>query len=145
MAVLYMQWLLVGSIWNKLRKYRDEFYSDSDAVVFGEIYGPKIQKLKYGKLQPELIIFDIQINGRFLDWEDVERASQFMQLQLPPVLYVGPFSNELVEEYADGPTILGKDAHIREGIVIRTLVETSHWELGRMWLKRISNKYLLKE
>jgi len=130
---------------HKLRRYQNKFHLHSDIVVFGEIYGYGIQKLKYGKKQAELIIFDIQVNGKFLGWEDIERGSQFMDLGLPPVLYLGPFSDKLIEEFADGPTILGQGAHVREGVVIRTIVETPHWELGRMWLKRISDKYLLKE
>jgi len=61
-----------------------------------------------------------------------------------PIVYIGSFSPEYLD-LADGQTILGNGCHIREGIVIKPVTERWTHRIGRVILKRISDKYLLKD
>jgi len=120
-----------------------------NVVLYGEIYGrfgeKRIQSLDYGRVDPGLIIFDVQVNGKFLDWPDIERCLQVMDLQTPPVLYEGKFIKSIIDDLTEGKTVLGNGLHLKEGVVIRARREEFHPEMGRKWLKRVSNNYLLKE
>ena len=62
-----------------------------------------------------------------------------------PELYVGPFSKEVMMEHTDGMTVVGSSVHIREGIVITPTTERTDTELGRVVLKSVSEKYLLRK
>jgi len=63
-----------------------------------------------------------------------------------PVLYVGSYSKTIVDHYTDGmETFSGKKSHMREGIVIKPAVERRELELGRVVLKSVSEKYLLRK
>jgi RNA ligase (TIGR02306 family) len=123
-----------------LNKCRSE-----NVITYAEIYGRSVQKLIYGLTTQDFIVFDIQVNGKFLNWDEVESICKELDFKTPPVLYRGPFSLKVIEELADGPTVLGNGCHIREGIVIRSEKEQLDNYVGRKWLKRLSNDYLLKE
>lgn len=58
-----------------------------------------------------------------------------------------PSSKEVVLEYTDGATTLvaGKGAHIREGVVVKTVQDERHPEYGRKIAKSISAAYLLRK
>lgn len=69
-------------------------------------------------------------------------------LQLPrvPVLYRGPYSPELVDQYTSGQeTVSGKSLHIREGVVFRPVTDRRNDSLGRVCLKSVSPAYLLRK
>lgn len=106
--------------------------------LLGEVYGPGIQDLGYSPEKngpPSFRIFDIYVgkrgSGRFLD--DIELEAIILDLNPPshelkiervPVLYKGPFSMSILKELTDGKeTVSGKQLHIREGVVVRPLVE----------------------
>ena len=63
-----------------------------------------------------------------------------------PILYTGPFSIESMEEFTNGKeTVSGKEACIREGIVVRVAEERHEENLGRVILKSVSAAYLLRK
>ena len=119
-------------------------------VVFGEIYGSGIQDMTYGLVgSTDFRVFDIAINGNYMDWVDVVSVCTYWKIATVPELYRGPFSNEIVDKLTDGPTTLASPDKItcsykgREGIVIKTLTERFESELnGRMILKSVSADYL---
>jgi RNA ligase (TIGR02306 family) len=123
--------------------------TDDNVIVFGEIYGNKIQPMDYGCQQGKgYRVFDISINGDYLDWEDVETYCTMFGIETVPVLYEGPFSPELIDKFISGPTTLADAGQIkssfkgREGIVITPLVEEySHQLGGRLILKAVSSDY----
>lgn len=123
-----------------------------DVIVFGEIYGNKIQLMDYGQPRGKgYKVFDISVNGVYLDWEDVCTYCELFDIETVPLLYTGPFSPELIDEYASGPTILAEPDQIkcsfkgREGIVITPLKE-QHSDVigGRLILKAVSADYYEK-
>ena len=64
--------------------------------------------------------------------------------KLVPQIYVGPYSKEVVEQYTDGTNIEG-GFNVREGVVIKPVIERRDDELGRVILKSVSEKYLLRK
>ena len=117
--------------------------SPESIVIFGEVYGPHVQgKMTYGVPQGSYgyRAFDIAVNGGYLEQVDFEALCEIHGVDIAPVLYTGPWSTEIADEYSDGPSTIG-GGHIREGVVIKPVRERTHWELGRVILKRIGDSY----
>lgn len=117
-------------------------------VVYGEIIGHGIQKnYEYGHGPNEwsLYVFDVVgPDGKYLDHYALESFCNRVGLSMVPILYVGPYSKEILDGYAVGPSVLAPEAQpIREGCVIRPITEQLCY-MGRKLLKRINDEYLLK-
>ena len=69
----------------------------------------------------------------------------FSVRQFVPQLFKGAYDPVQVSALADGPSTVSGAKHIREGIVIRPVIEREARNLGRVQLKEISNKFLEKE
>lgn len=118
-------------------------------ILYGEIHG-WVQSLRYGAVPNQLFFkaFDVWENGKFLDFQeafDLVTNNGFRFERYVPVLMQGPISDELVEKYMDGKSTLAD--HIKEGVVIKPLVETFCHCLynNRLQLKAVSPEYLSKE
>lgn len=109
-------------------------------VLYGEVFG-NVQSLKYGAKPGhyQVRIFDILRDGQWL-----ETAALFAnkEIQTVPVLGVYPFNLKLLQEMAEGDSLLEGANHIREGIVVRPKIERITTEIGRLQLKLISDAYL---
>lgn len=115
-------------------------------ILFGEVYGGSIQDYSYGIEKGKgfgFAAFDLYINGRWVDHDSFVGACQRFGVETVPVLYRGPFSLEAIKAVSDGPSILANGLHIREGVVVRPVVERTHPKLGRMILKYVGSAYLL--
>lgn len=112
--------------------------------VLGEIFGPGIQDLHYGQKEPTFRVFDISTDYQFLN--DVELGAWVEELGLTrvPVMYRGPFSTEKMEELKEGKSTFD-NKQIREGIVIKPVIERETDELGRVILKFVSDAYLTRK
>jgi RNA ligase (TIGR02306 family) len=99
----------------------------SGVVVYGEIYGPGIQKnYDYGLKDLEFAVFDITINGEYQTTTNVQVASEKC-LMLPhvPVLFVGAWSQEAQDQFTFNNFIEGtKVPH--EGIVVKEYSGNRH-------------------
>ncbi|CAB4143134.1 putative RNA ligase [uncultured Caudovirales phage] len=94
----------------------------SGITIYGEIYGPGIQKnYDYGLKELEFAVFDITINGEYQSTGMVEVYCEHTSgLNLPhvPVLYEGAWSQEVQDQFTFNRFIEGtKVPH--EGIVIK--------------------------
>jgi hypothetical protein len=93
----------------------------SGIIIYGEVYGPGIQKNYDYKLKElEFAMFDITINGVYQDIHKVEAYSDPTILNLPhvPILFTGAWSQEIQDKYTFNNFIEGtKIPH--EGIVIK--------------------------
>ena len=131
------QWELYRSI---LERMGNEL-GDANFHVIGEIYGAKVQDLKYGLNTQGFRVFDIAIDGKYQSWEYVNSHGW----ETAPMLYEGPYSKETVVSLTDGPSTLPGADHIREGIVIRPMIEAVSELTGtRKIAKSISERYLLR-
>jgi tRNA-binding EMAP/Myf-like protein len=120
----------------------------SQGLVYGahSPNGKPVQDLTYNSaFGLRLVVFDIAIDGRFLEYEDaLERAAQ-MGLPAVPLLYHGPFDAVQVLALAEGrETLTGLHANIREGIVIRPEHMRVADEIGRIVLKHVGSGYLTR-
>jgi RNA ligase (TIGR02306 family) len=135
-------------------------------VIYGEIYGPGIQK-GYGYGLPtgehQMRIFDVAVFNeeeqmlKFLSWTPIEIMASLIHCHTVPVIYKGPFAANLVKEWESGPSLIGwhpKDKWIgeiidntppqehREGVVIKPVEETQSY-MGRKILRSINPEYLM--
>lgn len=130
--------------------------SGNSIFILGEVFGNGVQDLTYGASTAKddtlgFRVFDIYIRqldgkGRYVEDASLDTLCNKMGLERVPALYRGPFSKETMEEFTSGKeAVSGKESHIREGIVIRPVSERYDLELGRVQLKSVSEKYLLRK
>jgi RNA ligase (TIGR02306 family) len=116
-------------------------------VIFGEIYGPNIQKnYSYGIKNAELgfVCFDVQINGKYLSDKDLESFCKERNLPLVPKLYEGLFDLNKLLTLTKGNSIMAPTQKVMEGVVIRPINESEDVR-GRKIAKLISEEYALKK
>lgn len=115
-------------------------------ILHGEVFG-QVQDLKYGAKPGELFFraFDISTvqSRRYLNYDEFVDLVGKMNIPVAPVLYRGPWSKELLN-LADGNTTLNGATNIREGFVVRPVVERQE-HMGRVILKVISPAYRLRK
>ncbi len=95
-------------------------HSFPGAVLFGEVYGPSVQK-GYAYDAGNTIAFrafDVWQAGAFWDRERTEDALRLFDVPTVPELYRGPFNAEIVEALAEGRSTLNLDTQ-REGVVVQ--------------------------
>ena len=111
-------------------------------MVYGEIYGLGVQKkTHYGEPVPTIRVFDITQNGKYEDWDFVETICHQNNIPLVPILYKGPWSEDLTELRNGNSTLAD---HIREGVVVKTTIERYERKTHRAIVKLISEKFALK-
>ncbi len=113
-------------------------------VFFGEVYGKGVQDLAYGETGLTWKCFDILdlATGRYLNYSDFVAITSHLALPTVPVLYLGPWKDGLTE-LRNGPSTLA--GHIREGFVVKPVVERFNTEIGRVALKFVGEDYLLRK
>ncbi|MFF3913518.1 RNA ligase (ATP) [Streptomyces sp. NPDC001852] len=119
--------------------------------IFGEVYGAGVQDLSYGadgrRDTLGYAAFDVSadVDGT-VRWLD---AAELLEGELPvvPRLYAGPYDIARVLEFASGrETVSGRGLHLREGVVIRPVVERySPVTGGRAIAKAVSPAYLTRK
>lgn len=113
--------------------------------LFGEIIGDKIQghytySCKPGEQKFEA--YDIQIDGKYLDAEDFLKFCKERDIPTVPLEYIGPYSTDMVHKLKKGDD---PDQKIKEGIVIKPVIDRHHPLIGRMVMKLINDDYLTQK
>ena len=121
--------------------------SHRQVILFGEVYGSKIQSYHYGhKGTLGFRAFDVFVDGHYLDWPEFVALCQAHGVETVPVVATLPFDLDEVKRYSEGKTLLMQDdAHLREGLVVRPLRERTNPKVGRVILKYVSDAYLFGE
>ena len=102
-----------------LNEYNKLFDDDSDVCFYGEGYGNKIQKdgYLYG-LDQKFILFDININGYWLERHNVEDIAKKLNLDIVPIIGYGTLYDALSMVSLGGvPSTFGD--FISEGLVAK--------------------------
>lgn len=130
------------------RKYnlQEKLQQFPGIVFYGEIFG-QVQDLKYGAKKDEIFLhffdaYDVAAS-RYVNWDDLEHMVKEMGLDTVPVLYRGPWTSELTGLRNGGSLIAGAE-HVREGFVVKPVVEMFHPRLRRVILKYVGEDYLLR-
>ena len=115
----------------------------SGYVIYGEVFG-QVQDLKYGQAAAAFRAFDIldRRTGHFLDADTFREICAIVRIDAVPELYRGPWSESLMS-LAEGESTLA--AHVREGFVVRPVVERVHPRHGRVVLKMVGEGYLTRK
>lgn len=126
-------------------------------ALYGEVYG-YVQDLRYGLgTDQDLVIFDAMDTrtGVYYSWDQVVAIVEHLNSHLPetapklkvvPVIYRGPWQGRVAHMHlAEGPSVIGDGACIREGVVIRPAKERFTDQLGRTILKMVGENYLTRK
>ena len=139
-----------ASVWNRMaEKYRlGDSLGEAEnrgLVLYGEVYGDGIQDLKYGLDGEQRVMFfdlyDTQ-TGRWFDVESFNRFCAAYELPTCPELYRGPYDAEMISAMAEGESTIA--THVREGVVVKPLLERWDQDIGRVFLKRPGEGFLLR-
>jgi len=115
-----------------------------ETQVFGEIYG--VQDLKYGLKDGEIgiALFAVRRYGRFLDYREFVDFCEEFSLPRVPVLYIGDYSWEAVSQFNNADSAISSDC-LMEGVVVQPIKEKTDRQVGRVVMKLISDRYLLRK
>lgn len=133
-----------------LDRIRELLVPGLPVYLLGEVFGPGVQDLHYGLSGVDFRAFDIYVGtpgqGRYLSGNEFMEVCRSAAVQTVPVLGIGAYDRDEILSLTDGKDNITQ-SHIREGIVIRELVDTGkgpHPEIGRRILKSVSEAYLLR-
>lgn len=130
------------------KKYNLADIIPEDYIVYGEIYGKGIQELEYGMKDIDVRFFDVKYKGEYLNWSDVVEFCLYRNLPTVPILAIENYKPDMLDKYTTGCSVLGIKVRldsIREGCVIKSVIEENHPRIGRKILKSINPEYLLKK
>jgi RNA ligase/PHA02142 OB-fold domain len=116
-------------------------YGEVTLTQKGFDYGCKEGEVKF-------FVFDILTpEGEWVQWKPSwpETFEMLQGLTIVPVLYTGPFDLDKINPVVNGASTVAVAKHIREGAVIKPVVERHVRGLGRLQLKIISNAYLERD
>lgn len=109
-------------------------------VLYGEVFG-NVPSMAYRvpKGGRDFRVFDVWCAGAWLAWDAM--AAILPVSRRVPVIYRGAHSN-VTESVANGPSLLAP--HVREGFVVKPLVERDDPTIGRLALKCVGDDYHLR-
>jgi RNA ligase (TIGR02306 family) len=115
-----------------------------DVQVFGEIYG--VQDLKYGLKDGKIdfAIFAVCKGREFLNYDDFISFCEAYKLPRVPVLYRGAYSWEIATQFNNADSVLAPKC-MMEGVIVQPAIERTDFKVGRVVLKLISDRYLLRK
>ena len=130
------------NLFDRLRIFLDAEHLD-EVMLYGEILG--VQDLMYDLAPGELTFraFDLKTRDGFMSYGPFLQTCRLYGIPTVPVLYHGPFSQAKLDEHTSGKSSLAD--HIREGVVVRPLIETYHPHIGRLVFKSVSPAYLTRK
>ena len=114
-------------------------------VLYGEILGSEIQSLDYGyKGHEGYAAFDLMVDGRYVDYLSFTHICGTYKVPKVPLLSIEAFDFNLTRALSQGSTLFACGApHLREGVVVKPLIERHDPKIGRAVLKFVSDDYLL--
>ncbi len=131
-------------------EYKHIFGENPILVAIGETAGPGVQDLTYTK-DIEFRLFDLAYakapgHHEYVDFDILQKISKDYDIPMVPILYRGLYSRDVMNLHTSGKeTLSGEGKHIREGIVIKPVMERFTRGLGRTILKSVSEEYLLRK
>ena len=114
------------NLWALFRNYKEVGDIKEGIIIYGEIFGPGIQKnYDYGLTELKYNGFDVQIDGEYCDVKRSFMLQNMLGLDYVPVLYYGKWSQEVQDSFVFNNYIEGtKVPH--EGVVIKHISGNRH-------------------
>ncbi|WP_281513140.1 RNA ligase family protein [Bacteroides acidifaciens] len=119
---------------NTAEELFEQKFGEADVILFGEGYGPGIQKGGLYRDDVSFILFDVLIGDVYLKWDDVKDIAKTFGIDVVPVLGYGTI-NDAVEIVKSKPMSLIGIAPM-EGIVARPVIGMFD-RLGRRVITKI--------
>lgn len=114
------------------------------AIIYYEIFGKGVQKYGYDTNKPAFRVFDIMLDGIYVNaFRMVELCHQYA-LPIVPQLYVAAFDWDVIRKLAEDESQIG-GTHGSEGVVVRPIVERHDPTIGRVVLKYLGTRYLFNK
>ena len=108
------------NLWHLFKNLQDVYEIGSGIVIYGEIYGPGIQKnYDYGLKEIEYVGFDVTINGEYVACSTSRTFHKMLNLEYVPVLAIEYYYDELLTKYTFDKIEGTKVPH--EGVVIKSV------------------------
>lgn len=101
----------------------EQKFGETDVIIFGEGYGPKIQNGGLYRDDVDFIVFDVLINGNYLSRENVEDIANYFKLDIVPVLFEGKLEDGVEYVKTHRESIVAKNGAEIEGLVARPKIE----------------------
>lgn len=140
-ALYWSPWSQPGieAMLNALAKHHKQ------VVLYGEVLGSDVQSLDYGyKGHEGYAAFDLMVDGRYVDYLSFSRICAFYGVPRVPQFYIDVFVFDVVRSLSMGSTLFAYGAkHLREGVVVKPLIERHDPRVGRCVAKYLSDDYLL--
>ena len=144
--------LTTGNVYlETVKKLNAKEWCPDNYIFFGEIYGKGIQDMNYGLNEPSVAFFDVMyidpVTGedRYLNYDEFTALCDDYGLERVPELYRGPWNQDCLN-YRTGLALAGTNREqLREGCVVKTVIEKRNSLLGRTILKVINEEYLLRD
>jgi RNA ligase (TIGR02306 family) len=106
-------------LWHLFKQLDDVYEIGSGIVIYGEIYGPGIQKnYDYGLKELEYAGFDVTINSEYKPGSVSRSFHKMLGLEYVPVLEIEYYSEDLLTKYTFDKIEGTKVPH--EGVVIKS-------------------------
>lgn len=112
-------------------------------ILYGEVYG-NVQSLRYGLGNGvAFAAFDVLFpDGQFMAASALRGHLAAWSVPQVPLIGLVPFDFGLMAALAEGPSLVPGADHIREGVVVKPMVERYHQAVGRVILKIVGEGYL---
>jgi RNA ligase (TIGR02306 family) len=111
-----------------------------DITVYGEVIGMQDLRYGYDNGRVGFVTFDLFRGNEWVPYQEAKQIGK--DLIWVPEIYCGEFDEGKILALAEGQSMISGADHIREGIVVKPLVERTSLEIGRVSLKIVSNAYL---
>jgi hypothetical protein len=101
----------------------EQQFGDKQVILFGEGYGPKIQKVGHlYRKDNAVILFDVMVNGVFLLLEDVWSIARMVGLDTVPLLLEGTLPNIIKYVSQGRESVVARENLMMEGVVAKPTV-----------------------
>jgi len=108
------------NLWALFKSLQDVYEFGSGIVIYGEIYGPGIQKnYDYSLKELEYAGFDVAVNGEYVACSTSNFLHKMLYLNYVPVLAIEHYSEDLLTRYTFDKIEGTKVPH--EGVVIKSI------------------------
>lgn len=123
---------------------------DTECITFvGELFGSGVQTgFDYGCTKPMFRVFDVyhgyRNQGRYLNDDELDRVVESTGISRAPVVYRGSYSYDILDNLANDSETEFNCSHVREGVVVKPIVERKDSNGDRVAYKHRSIAYMTK-
>lgn len=105
---------------NETEELFEQLFAEKEVILFGEGYGGKIQSGSLYNPTQDFILFDIMVEDRFLERENIENIAKSFNLKVVPIVLTGTIMDGVLYVKNKPNSIITKEIKEMEGLVGRT-------------------------